>query len=98
MLAGKFIGAQGTSHPDVLGVVALDHHVTLADGIGFIVDLLAVKMHITGGPYLSFRVFDEVLRLSEHPTRTTGWVVDGDHRRQYILHRLKYEVCHQVNY
>ena len=65
-LSGKFIGGQGGTDTDVFRVVALDHHVRFTDGVGFVVDFLAVQVHVTVCLDGTFRVFDEVLRLGQH--------------------------------
>src|SRR5690606_29718646 len=94
---GKLIGGQGGAHPDVLGVVALDHHVRLADGVGLVVDLLAVEIDITLGADWAIRVNDVVLRLGKHAAAAAGRVIDGHDRGQPILDRVEPQVGDKMN-
>ena len=93
---GEFIGGQGGADLDVLRVVALDHHVGFADGIGFVVDFLAVEVDIpvVGGIFL----FDKVLGLGEHATATAGRVVHGEGERQILLDGIEHQVGHQLDH
>ena len=63
------------------GVVALDHHVRLADGIGLVVDFLAVEVDIALDALRRVLLLDEVLRFGEHAAAAAGRVVDGHDRR-----------------
>ncbi len=95
---GEFIRGQGRSVLDVLGIVALDHHVGLADGIGFIVDFLAIQKYRIGFyPERACRVFQIVLRFGEHAAGATGRVVDQHGGRQLALYPVEKQMGHQMN-
>ncbi len=48
---------EGIAALDVLGVLALDHHVGLADGVGLVVQLLPIGLH----PGLGIQLAQELL-------------------------------------
>ncbi len=95
--AGEFVSGERGTVTDVLGVVALDHHVGFADGIGLRVDLLAVE--VDGGIRAdgSLGIDDEILGLGEHAARAAGRIVDGDDRWELPFHRLKQQVDHELD-
>lgn len=73
---------------DVFRVVALNHHVGLADGIGFIVYFLSVQVNVPSCLNLPFFVFDKILRFrQDHPNHRQGrkW----SSRWKYVLHGIK---------
>ena len=96
-LAREFVGRQRGADLDVLGVVALDHHVGFADGVGLVVDFLAVKIDVAPGGDGALGLLDVVLGLGQHPAAAAGRVVDGHHRGQLAADRVEDEVGHQVD-
>ena len=94
----ELIDGQRRADLDVLRVVALDHHVRLTDGIGLVVDLLAVQIDIAPGRNRPLGILDVVLRLGQHPAAAAGRVVDGHHRRQPVADRVEDQMRHQMDH
>ena len=97
-LPGKFVGRQRRTVADIFGVVPLDHHIRFADGVGFVVDLLAVEIDIALGANLPFGIFDELLRLGEHSATSAGGVVNLHHRRQTLFDGVEEQMGHQLDH
>src|SRR5690606_34243648 len=76
---------------------ALDHHVRLTDGVGFVVDFLSVEVHIA--PVVNTSLVDEiVLAFGQHAAGATGGIVYGNDSGQAFTERFEHERRHQVNY
>ena len=93
----EFIRRQGRADLDVLRVVALDHHVGFADGVGLVVDFLAIEVDVALGGDGAVGFLDVTLRLGQHSAAAAGGVVDCHHRRQPVADRVEDEVGHQVD-
>jgi hypothetical protein len=68
--ARKFVGAERGADTDVFGVVALDHHVAFADGVGLVVDFLAKEIDVALGaisPSSSFTKFWDSVSMPPEP-------------------------------
>ena len=81
---------------DVVGVLALDEHVGLADGPGFVVPVLAEELRLG----LGVQVADVFLGHREHAAGAAGRVVDGlDHMAAaQVLLRREQQVDHQLDH
>ena len=95
--ACELVGGESGAVADVLGVVALDHHVRLADGIGLGIDLLAVEVDGGLGADGALGIDDEILGLGEHAAGTAGGIVNGDDGRELLFHRLEQQVDHELD-
>ena len=93
----KFIGGEGGAAFDVGRVVAFDHHVGFADGVGLVVDFFAVEVDVALGLDAAFRVGDEVLRFGEHAAGAAGGVVDGEYEWELGFERVKEQVGHELD-
>ena len=59
-------GAEGVAEDDVLHVLALDHEIGAADGVGLGVVFLAEEFEVGAGVQAGFGIDDELLRFREH--------------------------------
>lgn len=71
-------GAQGVAKGDVLDVLAFDHQVRAANGIGLGVVFLAEEVNAGAGVQAGVRVDDELLRFGQHAAGAAGGVVNAD--------------------
>ena len=62
-----FAGAQGVAEDDVLHVLALDHEIRAADGVGLGIVFLAEEFEVGAGVEAGFGIVDEFLRFRKHP-------------------------------
>ena len=75
LLAGQAVLGEAVAELDVLGVLALDHHVGTADGEGLVVVVLAE--HLQAG--VGIQLAQVLLRHAQHAARAAGRVVQRLH-------------------
>jgi hypothetical protein len=94
-VAVEAVPGEGVAEDDVVGVLALDQHVSLADGPGLVVPVLAEQVGIGVG----VEVADVTLGHREHAAGAAGRVVDGlDHvAAAQVLLRGEQQVDHQLD-
>ena len=87
---------EGVAEDDVVGVLALDQHVGLADRPGFVVPVLAEEERIGVG----VEIADVFLRYRQHAAGAAGRIVDGlDHvAPAKVLLRREQKVDHQLDH
>ena len=87
---------EGVAEDDVVGVLALDEHVGLADGPGFVVPVLTEEL----GLGIGIEVADVFLGDGQHAARAAGGVVDGfdDVAAGEVLLRREQEIDHELDH
>ena len=95
-VAVEAVLGEGVAEDDVVGVLALDEHVRLADGPGLVVPVLAEQLRVGVGVELA----DVLLGHREHAAGAAGRVVDGldDVALAQVLLRREQEVDHQLDH
>ncbi len=76
LLAGEGVVGERVAEVDMLGVLPLDEHVRLADGVGLVVELLAEERQLAGGVHLG----QGIGGYRQHPAGAGGGVVQRTHR------------------
>ena len=94
--AVKAVLGEGVAEDDVIGVLALDEHVGLADGPGFVVPVLAEELRLGVG----VEVADVLLGHGQHAAGAAGGVIDGfdDVAAGEVFLRREEEIDHELDH
>ena len=95
-VAVEAVLGEGVAEDDVVGVLALDQHVGLADRPGFVVPVLAVEMRVGVGVELA----DVLLGDGQHAAGAAGRVIDRLHDVAVgeVFFRREQQVDHQLDH
>ena len=95
VVAIETVPGECVAKDDVIRVLALDKHVSLADGPRFVVPVLTEQVRVG----LAIEIADVFLSDREHTAGTAGWIVDGfdDMALAQVIFRVEQEVYHQPN-
>ena len=96
LVPGEMVVGEAIAESDVLDLLALDHHVRAADGVGLGVVVLAEDLQAGIGVELA----EVLLRHREHPAGAAGRIVEGLDDAlggQHVGVRQEKEVHHQAD-